>query len=235
VQTIPFGEDVAPAKSYLNDVRVDTVKTQTALSPDSGLGAIVVVDLRSGKARRLLADDHSDAGGEGFQTAGRRSRDAEDGKSPQIHSDGIAPGIDCTVFYYHALSPWTSRFTGIKTADLRNSPNESQLARKWSIRAGKRPRPMAWRWGLNGKLYLTDVEHGAITLLDPQSKSLAGDRGRPLELARTAPALGTSGDAYVTTSRIQEMPCFNGGSRRIDPHMTFTKSSALAVCKWRYF
>ncbi len=57
VQTIPFGEDIAPAKSYLNDVRIDT-KTNTVFITDSGLGAIVVVNLQSSKARRLLANSN---------------------------------------------------------------------------------------------------------------------------------------------------------------------------------
>src|SRR5207302_7128573 len=46
VQTIPFGEDVAPKKSYLNDVRIDT-GSGTAFITDSGLGAIVVLDLKT--------------------------------------------------------------------------------------------------------------------------------------------------------------------------------------------
>ena len=50
VQTIPFGEDVAPAKSYLNDVRIDTAN-QKGFVTESGKGAIIVVDLFSGKAR----------------------------------------------------------------------------------------------------------------------------------------------------------------------------------------
>ncbi|MDQ2825122.1 MAG: major royal jelly family protein, partial [Verrucomicrobiota bacterium] len=53
VQKIPFGEKVAREKSYLNDVRVDT-NAGVAFITDSGKGAIVVVDLKSGKARRLL-------------------------------------------------------------------------------------------------------------------------------------------------------------------------------------
>src|SRR5205814_1634314 len=57
IQTIPFGEDIAPAKSYLNDVRIDT-RSGTAFITDSGKGAISVVDLKSGKARRLL-DGHT--------------------------------------------------------------------------------------------------------------------------------------------------------------------------------
>src|SRR5436189_5115434 len=37
MQTIPFGEDIAPAKSYLNDVRIDT-RSGTAFITDSGKG-----------------------------------------------------------------------------------------------------------------------------------------------------------------------------------------------------
>ena len=55
-QTIPFGEDIAPAKSYLNDVRIDT-RSETAFITDSGKGAIIVVNLKNGNARRLL-DGH---------------------------------------------------------------------------------------------------------------------------------------------------------------------------------
>ena len=56
VQKIPFGEDVAPAKSYLNDVRIDTANGKAFIT-DSAKGAIIVVDLVSGNSRRLL-DDH---------------------------------------------------------------------------------------------------------------------------------------------------------------------------------
>src|SRR6266566_6485352 len=55
-QTIPFGEDVAPAKSYLNDARIDTANRKAYIT-ESVQSAIIVVDLVSGKARRLL-DDH---------------------------------------------------------------------------------------------------------------------------------------------------------------------------------
>src|SRR2546430_6392362 len=57
VQTIPFGEDIAPAKSYLNDVRIDT-RSGMALITDSGKGAIIVINLKNGNARRLL-DGHT--------------------------------------------------------------------------------------------------------------------------------------------------------------------------------
>jgi DNA-binding beta-propeller fold protein YncE len=59
-QTITLDEKVAPERSYLNDVRLDT-KTGHAFITESGTGAIIVVDLKSGKARRLLSNDHHSA------------------------------------------------------------------------------------------------------------------------------------------------------------------------------
>ena len=58
MQTITFDENVAPKRSYLNDVRLDT-KTGDAFITESGTGAIIVVDLKSGQARRLLANNPS--------------------------------------------------------------------------------------------------------------------------------------------------------------------------------
>ena len=107
VQTILFSEEVAPKKSYLNDVRVDT-RTQTAFITDSGLGAIVVVDLRTGKARRLLEGDRSTQAEKDFrlQVKGRELL-GENGQPPQIHSDGIAfDGLN-GLLYYHALTGHT--------------------------------------------------------------------------------------------------------------------------------
>jgi sugar lactone lactonase YvrE len=56
IQTITLDENVAPKRSYLNDVRLDT-KTGHAFITESGTGAIIVVDLKSGQARRLLANN----------------------------------------------------------------------------------------------------------------------------------------------------------------------------------
>jgi sugar lactone lactonase YvrE len=91
VQTIPFGEDIAPKKSYLNDVRIDPA-ANVAFITDSGLGAIVVVDLKSGKARRLL-DGHKSTQPEKevkLTVDGKQLLDQEKKTPPQIASDGIA-------------------------------------------------------------------------------------------------------------------------------------------------
>lgn len=209
VQTIPFGEDVAPKKSYLNDVRVDT-KTQTAYLTDSGLGAIVVVDLRTGKARRLLEGDRSTQAEKDFklQVEGHGLL-GENGQPPRIHSDGIAFDPLHGYLYYHALTGQT--LYRIKTDDLKNTRlTSSQLSAKVETVA-ETPAPDGMIMGPDGKLYLTDVEHGAVQVLDLKDNKLAtvvadGRLSWPDSLA-WAP----DGGLYVTTSQIQKMPRFNGG------------------------
>jgi sugar lactone lactonase YvrE len=91
VQTITLDENLAPKRSYLNDVRVDT-KTGHAFITESGTGAIIVVDLKSGKARHLLANNPStklepevDIVVDGMQII-----DPETGNAPVFQADGIA-------------------------------------------------------------------------------------------------------------------------------------------------
>ncbi len=228
VQTIPFGEAIAPTKSYLNDVRVD-VKTQTAFITDSGLGAIIVVDLGTGKARRLLEDDPSTKAEKDFQLKiNGHALLAENGKPPQINADGIALDRLNGYLYYHALTAQT--LYRIKTADLGNRRLTSkQLAAKVE-RVLETPAPDGMRMGPNGKLYLTDLEHGAIVLFNPPEKKIEpvvadGRLSWPDSLA-----FGPDGALYVTTSQIQHMPRFNGGKEtRTTPYHVYKVVGALAA------
>lgn len=228
VQTIPFGEDVAPKKSYLNDVRID-VKTSTAYITDSGLGAIIVVNLASGKARRLLTDDHSTQAENDFQLqVNGRELIGENGKPPRIHSDGIALDRLHGYLYFHALSGAT--LYRVKTGDLRNRRlAKSQLGAKVEAVADTPP-PDGMLTGPNGKLYLTDIAHNAINVFDPETKKLAPVITDPRLSWPDSMSFAPDGSLYVTASQIQNMPRFNGGkSTRTTPYQLFKISGPLAT------
>ena len=228
VRTIAFGPEIAPAKSYLNDVRVD-VKTQTAFITDSGLGALVVVDLATGKARRLLDGERVMQAEKDFKlrVAGRALL-GENGEPPQFNSDGLALDQSHGFLYFHALTAKT--LYRVKMVDLRNPRlTKSELAAKVET-VVETPAPDGMAMGANGKLYLTDVEHGAIVLFDPATKKIApvladGRLSWPDSLA-----WGPDGALYVTASQIENMPRFNGGkSLRTTPYRLFKISGALAT------
>lgn len=228
VQTIPFGEEVAPKKSYLNDVRVD-IKTQTAYITDSGLGAIVVVDLPTGKARRFLDDDESTEAEKDFklQVSGHALL-GENGKPPQINSDGVALDHLNGWLYYHALT--ARALYQIKTNDLKDLRLTKKERSTKVIRVTETPAPDGMIMGPDGRLYLTDVEHGAIQVWDPNETRLAtvvadGRLSWPDSLA-----WGPDGSLYVTTSQIQNMPRFNGGKdTRTIPYHVYKVVGALAA------
>jgi sugar lactone lactonase YvrE len=108
IQTITLDENVAPKRSYLNDVRLDT-KTGHAFITESGTGAIIVVDLKSGQARRLLANSPSTKLEPEAEIVvdGMKIIDPETGNAPAFQADGIAFDKEGGWLYYHALAAKT--------------------------------------------------------------------------------------------------------------------------------
>jgi sugar lactone lactonase YvrE len=228
VQTIPFSEQIAPKKSYLNDVRID-VKSQTAFITDSGLGAIIVVDLTTGRARRLLDHDRSTLAEKDFKLQVNGSELlAENGKPTQINSDGIAYDHLRGYLYYHALTG--RNLYRIKVTDLKNfALSNAQLTNKVETMT-ETPAPDGMSMGPDGKLYLTDLEHSAIQVWDPETNKLATVVADDRLSWPDSLAWGPDGSLFVTASQIQNMPRFNGGKdMRTTPYHVYKVIGALGA------
>ena len=110
VRTIRFDDWVAPEGTYLNDVRVHA-PSETAVITDSGRGGLILVDLRTGDATRLLdgdplttADPTRD--GKPFAFEGEIAGFlAPDGSVPQIQSDGLAIVPESGMFAGQSTDP----------------------------------------------------------------------------------------------------------------------------------
>jgi sugar lactone lactonase YvrE len=218
VQTIPFGEDIAPKKSYLNDVRVDT-KAGIAYLTESANGAIIVLDLKSGKARRLLADDASTQveSDVKINVDGKELYDQETKKPIAFRVDGIALDTKNSYLYYHAITART--FYRIKTADL-NDPNlsEKELSKRVE-NLGPTDPPDGLLEATDGSVYLTNVEKGAIDRWDAATKKVTNVITDKRLLWPDTLAWGPGNTLYVTASQIQNMAKYNGGkSTRTEPY-----------------
>lgn len=208
-QVIPFPADIASPKSYLNDVRIDS-KNQTAYITESGEGSIIVVDLRSGGARRLLkqvpatlAEDSE------IVVDGIKPIDAQTGKSPAIHADGIAFDAAKDVVYFHALTGHT--LYSISAADLRNDALSSKDLEARISAVTKTPKPDGMLETPDSKILLTAIEDNGIVEIDPATghiRSIIQDK--LLQWPDTL-AWGPNGKLYITTSQIHRMPRNNNG------------------------
>lgn len=227
VQTIPFGEDVAPQKSYLNDVRIDNTNN-VAYMTDSGKGAIVVVDLQTGKARRLLDGAKSTAAEKEvkLKVDGRDLYDADKKSAPQIQSDGIAFDASNGYLYYHALTGHT--LYRIKTDYLRDAKISAHDLATHVENMGPTPAPDGMLEAPKGEIILTAIEQNGLVRFDPGTKKTETIiEDKRLSWPDTL-SWGPNGSLYVTASQIQNMPRFNNGrSARTEPYRLF-KLSGLA-------
>jgi acetyl esterase len=215
VNTVVLNAPVVVVTSYLNDLRVDSGRG-FAYVTDSVDGGIIVVNLRTGEARRTLTNLSDEevrrpAVVEGVALA------TPTGTPFSLVTDGIAMDAagEWLYFMYRPLSG--SRLVHrIRTEALRDSSlSEAELARRVEIYATG-----VISDGIEidreGRIYFTDVERNAVSRIRP---------GGELEILVSDPrlrwpdalAFDREGNLYVTVAQFHLLPGFNSGSDRSAP------------------
>ncbi|MBH8557984.1 L-dopachrome tautomerase-related protein [Hymenobacter negativus] len=206
--TIPFPADVAPRKSYLNDVRID-LQNNYAYLTESGTGALVVTDLKTLKSRRLLANHPSTKAVKGLvvKAEGHPMIDAQ-GKPAQFNADGIALSTDNTYLYYCPLTGHT--LYRIKTAALRDAKmTEAQLAQAVET-VGEIPASDGLEIDAANNVYLTSFEQSALLRRTPAGKIETVAKDARLQWPDTY-SFAADGNLYVANSAIHKTPNWNKG------------------------
>lgn len=216
VRTIVFSNAVAPSKSYLNDVRFDT-KRNFAYLTESGTGALIVLDLKTGRARRVLETHPSVHPEPGFDLAvnGHVLRDP-DGKKPNFQADGIELSADGNTLYYQALMGRTMYRIG--TEWLRDS---TLSPAKLAAHVEKFAVPSAsdgYGRDAAGNLYTSGIENNSIHRVTPAGKVETIAQGPEISWPDTF-GYGPGNTLYFTTSQIQTQDKYNKGqSTRTQPY-----------------
>jgi sugar lactone lactonase YvrE len=211
-QMIQFGQDVAIAGSYLNDVRFSKDGRYAYLTDAGQRGALVVVDLASGKARRVLDGHPSTQPEKGVvvHTDGKPLR-YPDGRPVLFAADSIALSSDGAWLYYKALTGTT--LYRIQTAALTGSGLAGEDVSSRVQPFGKlEPTDGFWIGRGTDTLYITSIQDNAI-----KARDLAQGPGGTVRTVVQDPRLrwpdtfsqGPDGSLYVTTSRIQDSAFFN--------------------------
>lgn len=217
-RTYHFDDEAAPPKSYLNDVRF---AHGFGFMTDSGLGAIVVLDLSTGKVRRLLEDHPSTKAEPGVEPVigGRQWRFSADNTTPQVHTDGIAIDPHHKYVYYKALTARSLYRIAIDALlDLSLSPDAlGDLVERVAV---AQPTD-GLEFDSEGNLYMTAIEDNAIKVLRP-------DGG--IEVFASAPeflwpdTIAMTGDGHLifSASQFHLMPAFNENlDKRRPPYDVF--------------
>jgi len=208
VKTIGFDERIAPNGSYLNDVRFSP-DGRTAFITDSGAkGALVVVDLVQGSARRVL-DGHPSTQVDktvNVKADGQVLR-RPDGRGVEFSADGIALSPDGSMLYWQAIKGKTLYRVSTKAlADVSMQPRLPAMVEA----VGENGPVDGMLFGRDGRLFLTSPEDSSIKVRDGNGVRVLL-QSAALRWPDTM-AQGPDGSLYVTASRIQDMNWYKPAS-----------------------
>lgn len=221
-KTIAFDPSVAPQGSYLNDVRISP-DGKTAYLTDSGAeGALVVVDIESGKAKRLLAGVPATMPDPAVTVTydGKPLR-RPDGRGVEFSADGIALSPDGKTLYWQAIkgktlySLPTDTLTGWLTAPMMPEALADRTLAGKIVTVGENGPADGLLIDHDGsRLYVTSPQDDSIKVRDLASKQ-AGLTTLVQDPRLRWPdtfSQGPDGTLYVTTSHIQDSAFYKEGA-----------------------
>ncbi len=206
--------EATDTNSWVNDLAFDYRRRQVYISDPAGgpNAALVVVDLATGRARRVL-EGHSSVVPENFEftVAGkplRRRRPDGSVVFPRIGVDGIAVDPGQEYVYYAPLTG--SRMYRIPAADLANPDLPADSLASRVERFSDKPPSDGMVFDGAGNLYLGDLANNAVGVISPQ--------GEYRELVRDPRiswpddfAFDPEGRLYVVATQLHLSPLFNAG------------------------
>lgn len=151
----------------------------------------MVVNLKTGQARRLLADHPSTKVEPGAEIVvdGMKIIDPKTGKAPEFHADAIAFDKKGGWLYYHALTGVT--LYRIKTEHLCDETlSPAQLGEKVE-KLATTPKPDGMLEAPDGSVYLTAFEKNAIVHFDPGTRKVTTITADELIAVAGHPRVGT--------------------------------------------
>jgi sugar lactone lactonase YvrE len=213
---------VVSATDSLNDVRVDAVHDYAYLTNAGNKGSLVVLDLKTGKARQVLAGDRSTFADPSLHLMiGNEVALRRDGSPVAVQADGIALSPDAQWLYYRPLTDhnyWRVPTTALRDRKL----SDSELAKKVEYLGN-----FVLSGGLimdsRGTLYAGDLEHRTVVALTltPHEKLRSKIFVRDLSKLSWADGFAISGGyLYIADSHLWEV-AFKNDLPRSGPFTIF--------------
>ena len=212
-----FGDDIAPQGSYLNDVRFSPDDKWAYLTDSGAIGALVVIDLTSGKAKRVLSGDPTTQADLTVDVTydGKVLR-KPDGEGVAFTADGLALSPDGKTLYWQAIKGKT--LYSLPAAELQKAvtdpASEKDLPGKIAVVGENGPADGLLISRHDGKMYVTGPENDSIRVRD-----LAKSGGKPTAVVQDKRlvwpdtfAEGADGTIFFSTSHIPDSAMFKPGA-----------------------
>jgi len=201
----PMSPEVAGPASYLNDIRIAPDGRFAYLTDSGSPGGLVVLNLESGQAWRVLSGDVSTQFDPSVtvMTDGRPLR-RPDGRQPLFNADSLALSKDGNSIFWQALTGKT--LYRIPTTSIQKA-SEANRVRPEKV-ATTEPVDGLWT-GKNGEIYLSSIADNAVKVLNPTDGSVRPLLADPRLRWPDTFSQGPDGAIYVTASHIQDSPWFH--------------------------
>ncbi|HWZ45699.1 MAG TPA: L-dopachrome tautomerase-related protein [Candidatus Saccharimonadales bacterium] len=201
VHQFDFPSNIAGPGSYIQDMQIDPEGKKVYIADLSALAqkpAIIVYDVEKKRARRLLERDGSvmdkpyliDAKGKLMVLLGRMYK-----MHPALDSIGLDRQGEW--LYYGAMSSETMH--RIRTADLNDESLSPSALQDRVQRFGPKVQSDGITVDNDGNVYITDVEHGAISMLGPDRQLVTLLRDERIRWPDGL-SYGPGGYIYITDS-----------------------------------
>lgn len=226
-QVIYLPQPIIKDNSLLNDLAVD-LKHNAIYITDSASGddsALIVVDLNTGFARRVLEGDISTRAEDIPMVINQRTI-ALAGKPAKVGANPITIDPDNQWVYYAPMSSHSLYRLATKNL-LDTSLSEAALSQKVQ-RYGDKPICDGITVDDAGNVYLTAVTENAIAVLDRSGKYRILYQDPKLLNWTDGLAFSPDNYIYVTVSQLQNSPPLNNGKNDFQPPFYLLRFPALA-------
>ncbi len=205
---IPFGPDVAPQGTYLNDIRFTPDAKRAVITNSGQPGSLIVLDVPSGTARRVL-DGHpsTQADRRVVITVNGRQLRMPDGQPPQFSADGLALDAAGEYAYWQATTGNTLYRAPL---DALFDPSLSPQDLGAQVQVVEQTFVADGYWlTRSGLLLATSDEDNSVKRIEPDGTATVEVQDDRL-LWPDSMAEGPGGVIYVTASHIPEMLMWQG-------------------------
>jgi sugar lactone lactonase YvrE len=226
-----LGQPVIPDNVFLNDLAVDRDNDALYIADTTGVvdgrsnDALIVVDLNTGLARRVL-EGHSSVVAEAISVAPDGVPITVEGKPVRVGVNSIT--IDpVNEWLYYGPMTGTSLYR-VRTADLRDTALSSEALAERVERFGKKPVTDGITIDNAGNVYVTDINGNGIGVIRPGGayEVLMTDEQRlswPDGLAT-----GPDGKIYATVNQLHRSPLLGAEQRSPEPPLLLVRFTPLA-------